>query len=233
MTLSSRVVKADRLAMGQDALKIFSKTSDNPVVLEQEVATRVDQLIGRARREAEAVLEEAQEQARLIVESARARGYEEGLERGLSQSRNQWHSVEQQLASIVGAFGDLDQLVQILRQEETLTLAAAMAARLFPMLAERDPDIIRGYLNDAANQLDDDKLRLFVSKKWEPYLKAIVERMKSESQSLTLAVDQVLSEGEWRLEGDHGGILAGPVASLQTIVNEVIHGLGEHPYTDR
>lgn len=73
MILSSRVVKANRLAMGQNPLKILAKATQDSA-LDAEVATKVDQMVARAQREAEAILEEAQEQAKLILESARARG---------------------------------------------------------------------------------------------------------------------------------------------------------------
>jgi flagellar biosynthesis/type III secretory pathway protein FliH len=232
MILSSRVVKANRLAMGQNALKILAK-SNQDLTLDVEVTTRVGQMVARAQREAEAILEEAQEQAKLILESARTRGYQEGMEKGLAQSRGQWQAMAESLQALLDKMGILGRLSDALYQEETLSVAGAIVVRLFPLLADRDPGVVTGYIQDAINLLDENTVRIFVSSKWEPYVTKLVNRLQTDVSAVTVAVDHMLGWDEWRIEGDRGGILAGPVSSVDTVINEVMHGLGEHPFANR
>lgn len=232
MILSSRVVKANRLAMGQNPLKILAKATQDSA-LDAEVATKVDQMVARAQREAEAILEEAQEQAKLILESARARGYQEGMEKGLAQSRGQWQTMAAPIHALLEKMEMLGRLAETLHQEETLSVAGAIAVRLFPLLADRDPGVVAGYIRDAITVLDENSVRIFVSKKWEPYVTKLVEHLQTEVSAVTIAVDHVLEADEWRIEGDRGGVLAGPVSSVDAIISEVMHGLGEHPFANR
>lgn len=232
MILSSRVVKANRLAMGQNTLKILAK-SNQDLALDAEVTRKVDQMVARAQREAEAILEEAQEQAKLILESARTRGYQEGMEKGLAQSRGQWQTMAESLHALVDKAGTLGHLVDTVHQEETLSVAGAIAVRLFPFLADRDPGVVTGYIREAINLLDENTVRIFVSSKWEPFVTKLVGRLQTDVSAVTVAVDHMLEPDEWRIEGDRGGILAGPVSSVDTVINEVMHGLGEHPFASR
>lgn len=233
MILSSRVVKANRLAMGQEALRILPKAGPNQPGLDEAVAERVDQMIARSRREAEAILEEAQEEARRLTHNAREKGYQEGLEQGLAQSRAQWQTILEQLARPLVSVDKLGHFSETLHQEELLSIAGALIVKCFPILAEKDPAVFQSYLEAALLELDDDAVRIFVSPKWEPYVVSVVEKIRPGIQSLKVVVDRMLGDEEWRMETDRGGILAGPTTTLYTLINEVTNGLGEHPFADR
>ncbi len=219
--------------MGQEALRILPKSSPNQPGLDEAVAERVDQMIARSRREAEAILEEAHEEARRLTHNAREKGYQEGLEQGLAQSRTQWQTILAQLASPLVSLDKLGQFAETLHQEEMLSLAGAILVRCFPLLAEKDPAVFSSYLEAALMELDDQAVRLFISPKWEPYLKTVIQEVRPGIQSLKLVVDRMLQEDEWRLETDRGGVLAGPITTLSILLNEVTNGLGERPFADR
>lgn len=231
--LSSRVVKANRLAMGQEAHRILPKSGPNPVDIDEAVVERVDHMIARSRQEAAAILEEAQEEARRLTQSAWEKGYHEGMQQGLAQSRDQWQTILSQMAAPLASLDQLGNFTKTLQQEEMLSLAGALLVRCFPILADQDPGAFQSYLKAAIAELNDESVRIFVSPKWEPYVKRVVIDLQAEMQDLRLAVDQMLEEDAWRLEADHGGILAGPLTTLYTVINEVINGLGERPFADR
>lgn len=231
--LSSRVVKANRLAMGQEAHRILPKLGPNQPDIDVAVSERVDHMIERSRQEALAILEEAQEEARRLTQNAREQGYQEGMQQGLAQSRGQWQTILSQMAAPLVSLDKLGHFTETLQQEEMLSLAGALLVRCFPLLAERDPEVFQSYLKAALAELNEESARIFVSPKWEPYVKAVASETRAGIQEIRLSVDQMLGEDEWRLETDRGGILAGPLTTLSTVINEVINGLGEHPFADR
>ncbi len=233
MTLSFRVVKADRLAMGQEAHRILPRAGAEQPGLDETITERVDQMIARARREAEAILEEAQEEARHQTQQARERGYQEGLAQGLAQSREQWQTILTHMADPLERLNKLGQFADMLHQEEVLSIAGALLVRCFPILLDQAPSSFASYLEAALMELDDEAARLFVSPRWEARLKSLVQDIRPGVGSLTVVVDRMLGDDEWRLESDRGGVLAGPITTLHTLINEVIDGLGEGPFADR
>ncbi len=219
--------------MGQEAHRILPKPGPNPVDIDEAVVERVDHMIARSRQEAQAILEEAQEEARRLTQNGWEKGYQEGMQQGLAQSRDQWQTILSQMAAPLVSLDQLGNFTKAVQQEEMLSLAGALLVRCFPIVAERDPTAFQSYLEAAIAELNDESVRIFVSPKWEPYVKGVAIDLRAQIQDLRVIVDQMLGEDEWRLETERGGILAGPLTTLYTVINEVINGLGERPFADR
>ena len=226
MTLSSRVLKADRLSMGRQRIAVEIPAIEESFPLETNISDAFGEVVDRAKREAQAIIEQAEEQAQSIRETARREGREQGIEEGrqvgLNEARQQWETLRQELQEPLALLEGVKGYVGRLNDESTLALAAALTLALFSRLKLERLDVVAAYIAELADSMDSGKAALFLDVTWGPRVRAMEEALQAVVPALTLAIDESLENGTMRVEGEMGGVLGGPLISLKALVEEVL-----------
>lgn len=226
MILSSRVVKANQQALGRQRVSVDATLPDTSDDFEPEITEAVSEVVERAKTEARAILEQAEQDAVRIREAARAEGYQAGYQAGADQGRAEahrlWDSIRAQLEEPLALLSQTRDYLARLNDESTLSLAAALSLSVYSRLRLERLDVIAAYIEELVSTIDCQKVTLFLDPTWSPRLQALTELLDAAVPGLVLAVDDTLSQGTMRAEGENGGVLGGPWLSLKALLEEVM-----------
>lgn len=227
MTSSSRVVKLHQQTLGRQRISVdVPAIAVEPLQLEPEIHSAVDEVMERAKHEARAILEQAEMQAEQVRQAARDEGYRVGQEEGRQQGRQEvqalWAELRNELKEPLDLIQSTRDYLAHLTDEATLALAAALSLAVFSRLKLERLDVIAQYIQELAATVDKEHVTVFLDPTWGPRLAALQDALADGIASLTLAVDDCLQAGVMRAEGPSGGVLGGPLLSLKAILQEVM-----------
>ncbi|MCY0878375.1 MAG: hypothetical protein OWU84_05490 [Firmicutes bacterium] len=226
MTSSSKVIKAHRQREGRLRVSVDAALPVSAGELETEMTEAFQEVVERAKREAQAILEQAESEAEEIRRRARDEGYRDGYEAGQRDGRQhvaaEWQGLRQALQEPLTVARKTGDYVSRLNDEATLALAAALSLSLYSRLKLERLDVVRDYLADLVATVDSEKVTLFLDPSWSPRLQALEEALGEMTQSVTLAIDEALANGVIRAEALTGGVLGGPVVSLKRLIEEAL-----------
>ncbi len=226
MTSSSKVIKAHQQMLGRHRISVEVPALDEPSAFEPEMENAFGEMVERAKREARAIVEQAEAEAEIAREQARADGYQvglrEGQEAGKEEARAMWADLRRNIEEPLRLLAQSQEYLHRLNDETTLALAAALTMAVFTRLKLERLDVVAAYIGELAETVDKDRVAVFLDPSWGPRLAALDEVLKNSSRTLALAVDDSLAPGVMRAEGDDGGVLGGPILSLKALLQEVL-----------
>ncbi|MCY0897347.1 MAG: hypothetical protein OWU33_00190 [Firmicutes bacterium] len=226
MTSSSKVIKAHRQLEGRLRVSVDATLPAPPVQLEPEMTEAFREMMERAKREARAIIEQAELEAADIrhhaEEEGRRQGYEAGRHQGLEEARTDWQALRRELQEPLTWVAQTRDYLGRLNDEATLALAAALSLSLYSRLKLERLDVIRDYLADLVSTVDGEKVALFLDGSWAPRLQALEEVLGEVIPAVTVAIDDSLATGVMRAEGVTSGTLGGPLVSLKRLIEEAL-----------
>lgn len=226
MTSSSKVIKAHQQTLGRQRIAVEVPVMEDPVEFEPEMQTALGEVVERAKREARAIVEQAESEAHKAREQAMEEGYQTGLregqEAGKDEARAMWADLRRNIEEPLKLLAQTRDFLDRLNDESTLALAAALTMAVFTRLKLERLDVIAGYIAELADTVDNDRVTVFLDASWGPRLAALEEALRESVKSLALAVDDSLAPGMMRADGDIGGALGGPLLSLKALLQEVL-----------
>ncbi|PSR23341.1 MAG: hypothetical protein C7B45_03235 [Sulfobacillus acidophilus] len=197
-----------------------------PLQLEPELNSAVGEVMERAKREARAIIEQAEMQAEQIRQAAQDEGRRVGVEEGRQQGRQEveqlWAELKRHLQEPLDLLDSTRNYLARLTDESTLALAAALSVSVFSRLKLERLDVLAQYIEELAASVDQEKVTVFLDPSWSPRLKALQDALTDAVSSVMLSIDDSLQTGLMRAEGPSGGALGGPLLSLKAILQEVL-----------
>jgi flagellar assembly protein FliH len=197
-----------------------------PLQIEPELDSAVGEVMARAKREARAIIEQAEMQAEQIRQAARDEGRATGLEEGRQQGRQAveqlWDALRRRLQEPLDLIDSTRHYLTRLTDESTVALAAALSLTVFSRLKLERLDVIAQYIQELAASVDQEKVTVFLDPTWSPRLQALQDALTSAVSSVTVSIDDSLQAGVMRAEGPAAGALGGPLLSLKAILQEVL-----------
>ncbi len=232
MTLSSNVLKAWTVRKGGDPVRLTSGSNGEVPSVERAVADAKEaarDVVIRAQEEARAIIEGAEEEAAQIRDKARSQGYEEGIRRGIEDGRDtaskEWLRISTQTSAVLSRIEQLQAYTQVLDTELVLAQAASLCAKFIDEEAKTHPEQLRSYLTSLLENLEEDQITLFLSEEFHTTLQGLTRNWGSSWERVQLAVDWSLQELQMRIETQDGeNFVAGPLAALSRILDEVLYG---------
>lgn len=226
MTSSSKVIKAGQQMLGRQRVAVEVPIFEGPVDLAPEAETAFGEIVERAKREARAIIEQAEMDAEALLKAARDDGYrqghEAGHEAGRQEARTSWDQLRQSIEAPIALLQQSREYLSRLNDESTIALAAALSMAVFTQLKLERLDVIKAYIEELAGSVDGQKVAVFLDPSWGPRLRALEEVLQDSVRSLAVAVDDALTPGTMRAESEWGGVLGGPLLSLQALLQEVL-----------
>jgi flagellar assembly protein FliH len=226
MTSSSKVIKAHQQTLARQRMAVEVPEMEEPVVIEPEMETAFSELVDRAKREARAIMEQAETDAQKARQEAMEEGYQtgyrEGQEAGKDEARAMWADLRRNIEEPLKLLAQSREYLDRLNDESTLALAAALTMAVFTRLKLERLDVIAGYIAELAETVDKERVTVFLDPSWGPRLAALEEVLKDSIKGLALAVDDSLAPGVMRADGNVGGAVGGPLLSLKALLQEVL-----------
>ena len=226
MTSSSKVIKAHQQTLARQRMAVEVPEIEEPVVIEPEMETAFSELVDRAKREARAIMEQAENDAQKARQEAMEEGYQtgyrEGQEAGKDEARAMWADLRRNIEEPLKLLAQSREYLDRLNDESTLALAAALTMAVFTRLKLERLDVIAGYIAELAETVDKERVTVFLDPSWGPRLAALEEVLKDSIKGLALAVDDSLAPGVMRADGHVGGAVGGPLLSLKALLQEVL-----------
>lgn len=227
MISSSRVVKAHQQSVGRQRVSVEASLPEPPpAALEPEITEAFSEVVERAKKEARAIIEQAEIEAEKARQKAHhegyERGYEEGLRQGQADARETWDEVRHQLEEPLALIGQAKEYLGRLNDESTLALAAALTMSVYSRLKLERLDVLAAYIAELASTVDKERVTLFLDPTWGPRLRALEEVLTEAVPGVACAVDESLAQGAMRVEADGAGALGGPLLSLRALLEEVL-----------
>ncbi len=226
MTSSSKVIKADQQMLGRQRIAVEVPIFEESIEMAPEVETAFGEVVDRAKREARAIIEQAEMDAGALLKAARdegyRQGYEAGHEAGRQEARASWDQLRQSIEGPLTLLQQSREYLSRLNDESTLALAAALSMAVFTQLKLERLDVIKVYIEELAGSVDGEKVAVFLDPSWGPRLRALEEVLQDSVRSLAVAVDDSLASGMMRAESELDGVLGGPLLSLQALLQEVL-----------
>jgi flagellar assembly protein FliH len=226
MTSSSKVIKAHQQTLARQRMAVEVPEIEEPVVIEPEMETAFSELVDRAKREARAIMEQAENDAQKARQEAMEEGYQtgyrEGQEAGKDEARAMWADLRRNIEEPLKLLAQSREYLDRLNDESTLALAAALTMAVFTRLKLERLDVIAGYIAELAETVDKERVTVFLDPSWGPRLAALEEGLKDSIKGLALAVDDSLAPGVMRADGHVGGAVGGPLLSLKALLQEVL-----------
>lgn len=229
MTLSSsRVIRGSQQTLGAQPIPVRVKIRNRAAGenIAPDMSRAVDEVLQRAKLEARAIIEQASAEVSALRQAAedegQQKGFDAGFHEGLEQAQAAWAAMKEELQKPLQIIQEVQQYTNRLADEATLALAAALTTTLYSRLKSERLDVLVAYIEEMVSAVNHDTVTLFLDPTWSPRMQALQDALSSTLPGLTLAVDEQLSQGVFRCEGDQGGILAGPLLSLQALVQETL-----------
>lgn len=227
MTSSSKVVKAHQQSVARQRISVEVPILEVPVAVEPEMENVFGEVVDRAKREARAIIEQAEEDAAAIRQQAREEGREAGRQEGREEGRQEvrvlWDELRDGIKEPLELIAQSRQYLSRLNDETTLAMAASLTMAVFSRLKLERLDVVAEYIQELASTVDKDKVDVFLDPTWGPRLKALEEVLGEGVSSLSVAVDDALASGVMRAQKDGSeGALGGPLLSLKAILQEVL-----------
>ncbi len=232
MILSSNVLKARTIKKSDQPLLLISEDRGGAPSVEMAVQSAKEaamDIVIRAKEEARAIIEEAEEEAAAILDNAREKGYQEGINRGIQDGQDrvqkEWAGISAEISAVLLRIESLKAYTQVLDTEMVLAQAAAMVAKLLDEEARSHPERLRTYLTALLEGLEEDQVTFFLSEEFHHTLEGLTREWGSLWEPVQLAVDRQLEGLGMRIETQAGeNFLAGPLAALSRILDEVLYG---------
>jgi flagellar assembly protein FliH len=232
MTLSSNVIKAPKIRFASGPVHLLIPDAGTSPLSEgagDDLRSAASEVISRAKEEAQAILDEAQEQRGQIFQEARDSGFQDGLAQGMVSGRtaaaDMWLEMQGQVQGVFDALDRLRQYAQVLDPELVLAQAAALSKKFMVARSLEQPDMLRDFLTALLGTLEEDDVTLFLSPTFERTLRPLLQDWGTPWKAVTLAADRQLQDFEVRVQGASGqSLLAGPATSLTRMLNEVLYG---------
>lgn len=227
MISSSRVVKAHQQTVGRLRVSVDADVALPPEEeFEPDISEAFGEVVERAKTEAHAILEQAEQDAGALRRAAHDEGYQTGYREGQEAGRRDvealWQELRARLEEPLRLLEASREYMNRLNDESTLALASALTLSVFSRLKLERLDVIAAYIQELVSTVDSGRVQLFLDSTWGPRLAALEEVLKDLVPHLTLAVDESLASGSMRVESEGGGALGGPVISLKALVEEVL-----------
>lgn len=227
MISSSKVVKAHQQTLARQRVAVEALWPETQGTdFEPELTEAVSEVVDRAKSEARAIIEEAEVSAESLRQEARDRGFQAGYEAGLAEGREEareaWQDLRAALRVPLEVAQKAETYLNRLNDESTLALAAALSMAVYSRLKLERLDVVVAYIEELVSAVDGPKVSVFLDPTWGPRLKALEELLKDTLPHLVLEIDEQLTQGLMRVEGETGGALGGPWISLKALLEEVL-----------
>ncbi len=227
MISSSRVVKAHQQTLGRLRVSVEADVDLPPAEeFQPDISEAFGEVVERAKAEAHAILEQAEQDAEALRRTAHDEGYQVGYREGQAAGRREvealWQDVKARLEEPLRLVEASREYMNRLNDESTLALASALTLAVFSRLKLERLDVIAAYIQELVSTVDSGRVQLFLDPTWGPRLTALDEVLKDLVPQLTLSVDDSLASGSMRVETEGGGALGGPLTSLKALVEEVL-----------
>ncbi|MCY0909498.1 MAG: hypothetical protein OWR62_14025 [Sulfobacillus thermotolerans] len=234
MTLSSKVIKAGHIRHGDEPVQLGSAVDVKWVSsmdgTMHEAMNAAEEIIERAKAEAQAILDEAREERQQIHQAAHAEGYQaghaEGVVAGKQAAHKEWLKIQEAVQGVLERTQRLQHYADRLEPEVVLAQAAALSAKFFSQQARENPQALKEYLTALLGTVGDDEVVLFVSPSFKATVESLAKEWAGPWQQVRVAVDRELDALECRVQGEPGGqsFLAGPITTLTAVLDEVLYG---------
>ncbi len=227
MISSSKVVKAHQQSLARQRISVEVPLLELAIEVEPQIETALGEVVNRAKQEARAILEQAEVEAEKIRQGARQEGHEmgrrEGRQAALEEVRALWEEVRNAINEPLGLISQSREYLSRLNDETTLAMAAALTMTVFSRLRLERLDVVTGYIQELAAQVDKDKVEIFLDSSWAPRLHALEEALGGAVSSVTVAVDEALASGMMRAQKEGAeGALGGPLLTLKALLQEAL-----------
>jgi flagellar assembly protein FliH len=225
-----------RILKGASIRDVVSQPAFNFVDLEREA----DDVVSRARREAEQLLCDARQSAEAIREQARSDGYADGMADAQAKIEqvaieHSQVAVEERLRTALPALTSAAGALQaerdrwLIRWEQTaIRVGVAIAGKLLKSQIATRPELATGMIADALRlAAGQPKVTVHLHPEdlvaWDDQGPRIVESLTACADS-TLIADPMIARGGCRIETVHGEIDARVESMLERLANELIDG---------
>jgi flagellar assembly protein FliH len=208
MNSLSKIFKSSRVILDEKAFVLKNRT-DHPVKVDEPLAAKE----GVSPSSSDAIISDAYDQAKGIMEQAKQEGYKEGYEQGLQRSREEGNEIIRQAEAIKNAW--INERAEIFQsvEKETIELVLEVVEKILNHHVETDVTLVESLIKMGLQRVTrTEQLSIRVST--DDYnqaiaVKPIILAMSDKIEEIEIKRDVTLPNGSCIIDADSGSVDSG------------------------